>query len=310
MTVLSDIIACPRCGGADVVSGGGANDVIECLCCNSRAVIRDNVVIWECEPLNTSVSVAKFLSKAGRAIFNPLVSPLLPFRYLMNYKVERYYHRTLRDRELASRWKDHYLEGIETGNDFCVLDFGCGRGRNVGILGQLEFNVVGQDISINQWWGRLKKHGFQCVNGYKRLPWQDNSFDLILQVGVIHYLDAVQLSDYLDEARRIVKPGGYIVMLEANNNSYGAHSFKKQIGNMYTIENIAGLLEYRGVSTISLSYEAYYAPVFPLFCNFIRKILFSKSPDIMSDYDSSTVERTPPDRRGLWLLKLRAGSNA
>lgn len=238
-----------------------------------------------------------------RSMVNPLTSPLLPMRYLTSARVERYYQRTLADMELARHWAAHYLRGLVLPEGSTALDFGCGRGRNIGLLGQLGIRAVGQEIAAHPWWARMPAAGFQVVRGLPRLPWRSASFDLMVEVMVIHYLSEDQLRTHFCEMARVLKPGGTWLLLEANDRSYGSHWVRRQVGSLHSLETVRALARECGLMERDLGYEGFYAPVFPQLVNYLRKQC-SPTPLDISDYDSWIEAQVPAERRGLWLLRM------
>jgi len=101
-----------------------------------------------------------------------------------------------------------------------VLDIGCGQGQQTMELARLGGGeVVGIDINqaaLSRLRQRIDRAGpgdrIKAIhvslfdNGF-----DDNSFDLLWEEGVLHLLDA---SRSLPECRRFLKPDGYLVMHE------------------------------------------------------------------------------------------------
>lgn len=165
--------------------------------------------------------------------------------------------------------------------------------------------VVGQDINAQSWWKRLSQIGFQVVPpSFSLLPWKEASFHLVLDVGVIGHLTEDQLVVYAHEVRRVLRPGGYWLLLEANSLSYAARMFRRYYGRLHPLSVMQAIAEQVGFQEIDHSFEGFYAPIFPRFINFIRKIC-APWPMDMSDYDSWIAKRIPAFRRGLWLLRLQ-----
>ena len=95
-----------------------------------------------------------------------------------------------------------------------VLDAGCGTGL-VGLeLSHLGFNkIVGMDISSNILAKAQEKSVYsELVKGnlLERLPFEDDSFDAIIAIGVFSRFDSQQIIDLLDEFSRLTKENGAI----------------------------------------------------------------------------------------------------
>lgn len=237
-----------------------------------------------------------------RAVIDPLRSPLLPFRYITALRLERYYRRTSTDRSLAAEWGAHYLRDLAVRPGSTVLDFGCGRGRHVGILTQLGFIVAGQDLRPHEWWARFPRSGFQTGADAARLPWAEDVFDLVLEMEVLHYLDAPTAAQHLSEVARVLKPGGALVVLEANARGTGASYVRRQLPRLHSIEEVQGWVAAAGLRQIDGWYEGYYASKFPALVAYARKQL-SPRPFDLADFKSKFAHRAEPTSRALWCVR-------
>ncbi len=235
---------------------------------------------------------------------NPLASRLSPLRYFADWRVNQYYQRTLTDLKLAREWAAHHLEGLNVRPRAAVLDHGCGRGRHTALLSQLGFQVSAQDIESHAWWRKLPQCFFQKVPpSAPRLPWRDQAFNLVLDVGIIHYLTDEQLTVLANEVFRVLTPGGHWLLLEPNDESYGAYAMRRIIGHLHSVESARTVVAGAGFHEVDLTYEAFYAPVFPLFVNFVRNVA-RPGPMDLSDFHSTLAARIPDRRRGFWRLRL------
>jgi SAM-dependent methyltransferase len=112
---------------------------------------------------------------------------------------------------------------VEVGPGMSVLDLGSGTGtwamelkRRVGEAGQ----VAGVDLSAALVAGarrRAKRAGLPIdfrVASVERLPFADASMDLIVSSLVMHHLAPDVLERAVGEIRRVLKPGGRVVILD------------------------------------------------------------------------------------------------
>jgi demethylmenaquinone methyltransferase/2-methoxy-6-polyprenyl-1,4-benzoquinol methylase len=111
------------------------------------------------------------------------------------------------------------LELIDLDPDDQVLDVGCGTGFGTEGLLQYTEHVHGLDQSIHQMEKAFEKFGrTDRVNFYRgdaeRLPFKDDSFDALWSSGSIEYWP--NPVDALEEFRRIVKPGGPVLVVGPN----------------------------------------------------------------------------------------------
>ncbi len=97
-----------------------------------------------------------------------------------------------------------------------ILDLGCGANTSLAHFRKPGLEVWGADFQANpnlqfpQWFRRLE-------NG-QRLPFPDQSFDLIASLWVLEHV--VQPAKFLQEVQRILKPGGCLVAHTVNAQHY------------------------------------------------------------------------------------------
>lgn len=133
------------------------------------------------------------------------------------------------------RWPelDAMLEEVKPGQQ--VLDIGCGTGRVCNQLEATGVDYFGIDISEAEI--ALAKEG--CPQGDFRtgsmlaLPYEDNSFDVVFHIAVLHHLltepERVQA---IQEAMRVLKPGGRLNLMVMGlwQKRYWKLFFQKQEG--------------------------------------------------------------------------------
>jgi SAM-dependent methyltransferase len=103
-----------------------------------------------------------------------------------------------------------------------MLEPGCGRGEFINNFKELGLNVVGVDISPEAAKYNNDLDVKLCDVEREELPFKDNTFDVIFSKSFIehlHYPDR-----YLEEAFRVLKPGGMLLTLvpdwESNYKTY------------------------------------------------------------------------------------------
>jgi len=106
-----------------------------------------------------------------------------------------------------------FVERVKEGER--VLDLGCGNGRLLEFLKDKQVDYVGADIS-NQLLDiarqRYPANQFVLIDGLN-LPFPDNSFDWIFSIAVLQHVPSLELRKiFLKETRRVLKPGGKIVL--------------------------------------------------------------------------------------------------
>ncbi|WP_422925344.1 class I SAM-dependent methyltransferase [Singulisphaera sp. PoT] len=100
-----------------------------------------------------------------------------------------------------------------------ILDLGCGKGRFASRLAEGGAEVVGIDLSA----GMLEEaEGLNRVRcSASRLPFASASFDAVVAVEVFEHLEAIDPA--LSEARRVLRDGGILAIVDKNAASLNAH---------------------------------------------------------------------------------------
>jgi SAM-dependent methyltransferase len=96
-----------------------------------------------------------------------------------------------------------------------VLDLGCGNGRLLEILKDKDIDYFGVDISeklIEIAKKRYPGANFQVAD-VLNLPFANNFFDKVFAIRIFHHIPSQKLRlQFLKEVRRVLKPGGFLVL--------------------------------------------------------------------------------------------------
>ncbi len=99
-----------------------------------------------------------------------------------------------------------------------VLDLGCGKGRFARRFEEAGASVVGLDLSAAM---LNEAPGLDRVRGSaRRLPFASEAFDAVIAVEVFEHLTTI--NEVLDEARRVLRPGGLLAIIDKNAGSWNA----------------------------------------------------------------------------------------
>lgn len=152
-----------------------------------------------------------------------------------------YLHTTRRGKFLV--WAE-ILSGLPLQGDEKVLDMGCGRGGVTAMIAKLvpRGHVVGLDLWTEDQSGNRpettqRNLELEGVDGRRELktgdmramPLADASFNLVVSSIAIHNIDENNVRNHtrrfqaLDEAIRVLKPGGQLVIADFWSSAYARH---------------------------------------------------------------------------------------
>lgn len=114
-----------------------------------------------------------------------------------------------------------------------VLDFGCGNGRLSELFKGMKISYFGVDVSeklIEIAKTRYQKEKFLLMNDMP-LPFQDEYFNKIFSLAVFHHIPTDKIRKlYLNELKRVLKPGGLLVLSVWQIPEDKAKHYKKPSG--------------------------------------------------------------------------------
>jgi len=105
-----------------------------------------------------------------------------------------------------------------------VLEIGCGLGTDAINFGRAGARYTGVDlteVSIEMVRRRFELEGLTAnfrVADAEKLPFQDDSFDLVYSHGVLHHTPDTQRA--INEVHRVLKPGGTAMVMLYHKNSF------------------------------------------------------------------------------------------
>ena len=130
---------------------------------------------------------------------------------------------TLEEYRDCRRWRSHRKQYtfslVHRSQPVKVLDFGCGSGDSSTELAFCGYEVTGLDLSPDlldlarrraELDGVAGRCQFVLADG-GQAPFADDTFDVIVVQAVLHH---VNMAECLTQLRRILKPGGHIVIVE------------------------------------------------------------------------------------------------
>lgn len=174
-----------------------------------------------------------------------------------------YYDRVFRKKAgIQSKWHHLKFAHIKTQLKSPVrhLDIGCGPGTFIGTLDE-TLDSIGVDIAAEQiayaraTYGTERKR-FELVEA-DRLPFPDDSFDVVTCVELIEHLETDEGVRLATEAKRVLQPGGSLLLttpdyggawplLEWLVNRLGGVSYEDQHITHFTRSKLTAMLHEAG----------------------------------------------------------------
>lgn len=123
---------------------------------------------------------------------------------------------------------------VPLGNNHRILDFGCGCGRIIRYFHKLSANNVFHGTDIDKeaiaWCAEELSHIGKFIQNdiHPPLPFEDDTFDFVYSISIFTHLPETMHLEWLQELRRITKPGGYLLL-----TTHGEQLFYDIFGNVY-----------------------------------------------------------------------------
>ncbi len=124
-------------------------------------------------------------------------------------------------------WLDDYQEELDKYKESRILDLGSGIGANTRYLTERGYQVLAADYSkealksIDRF---IPESETKYVDMGKRLPFEDETFYVIIADISLHYFDRDTTIGLMDEIKRILKRGGMLLarVSSIHDTYYGA----------------------------------------------------------------------------------------
>ena len=138
-----------------------------------------------------------------------------------------------------------------------VLEIGCGTGTVTSLI-RSSVAKYGFDISSNMLAvakGKIKEAQF-IQGDMDYLPYSDHVFDIIAAHSTLHHFPSLDM--LLGEVRRILKPGGYLLIQEPNERDFRKAFFIRALA--FGLRKI-GLKRYPNVEHLEVKPSDHHAPL-------------------------------------------------
>jgi ubiquinone/menaquinone biosynthesis C-methylase UbiE len=113
------------------------------------------------------------------------------------------------------RFQERCLDklGADFAGDEALLDAGCGDGSVARLLHERVREVVAIDVEPSGEWRDEPGLHFETADA-EHMPFEEATFDVVHSKDSLHHMDSPE--DALEEYRRVLKPGGTALIVEAN----------------------------------------------------------------------------------------------
>lgn len=182
------------------------------------------------------------------------------------------------------------IKSIPKINSKKILDVGCGAGPYTIFLNKNNIKTTGIDLDDRL----LKKAGRYLGNQYfikasaLKLPFNKNSFDVILMSEILEHLDDKKA---ISEARRLLRSDGYLIIsVPTERYSTTIHNPEEHIREGYTIEGVNELLNLNGFGIIDFFYSGFFLE------SALKKIDFGLIGSYKRDTKQGTEKKNPQSK--------------
>lgn len=207
---------CPNCQSENFDK---TTDSLQCLNCNFKYIISDNVIRFSFATIkdNTKSEVFKFWNTAPNESLS-VDDKIYSDSFFKNTEKQRYdQHKNFE----IPFFKD--VVGFENYKNENILEVGCGIGIDSIQFARSGNNLTLLDLTYNSLLltkSRLENEGYNAnyiEADSENLPFLKHSFDLVYSYGVIHHSPDTQKS--IDEIYRVLKPKGEAIVMLYNYHS-------------------------------------------------------------------------------------------
>lgn len=252
---------CPHCGDSGEGLYCGLQDQLFGVSGEWNLVRCQNPVcglVWlNPEPLETEIYKA-YLEYYTHDVETQKKSPI---RRLRSFGLQILYKASIISGGLSRQWEDlenMHLNGAPPGR---LLDVGCGSGEFLHKMKKVGWIVEGLDFDEDAILKAINTYGVDARTGrLEDMAYEAEVFDAITMSHVIeHIFDTAGL---LSEIRRILKPGGRLIAVTPNIDSWGHKRFRQhwrglepprhvRLFNLRALANAATEAGYRHVRVYS-----------------------------------------------------------
>lgn len=137
-------------------------------------------------------------------------------------------------------WLDKYQDILESCST-AVLDLGCGNGNNTLYLREKRLPVIAcdqSDVALKQVEREIEGVDTRIVDIAQTLPFEDDSFDVVIADLSLHYFDEVTTIHIMQDLRRVLRDHGHLFarVNSIQDSNYGAGRGERLEENYYFVD--------------------------------------------------------------------------
>jgi SAM-dependent methyltransferase len=194
-----------------------------------------------------------------------------------------------------------------------VLDYGCGESAYCALHAARQGHEVTaidiSDVAIDHAREQAARAGvadkieFRAMNA-EALEFDDDSFDLVSGLGIIHHLDVARS---MSEVARVLKPGGEAVFVEPLGHNPMINAYRRRTPEQRSVdEHPLRMDDIDALGRWFGTVEATYFHLLGLLAlPFMRRRSFKRLVDALDAADRRLFRAVEPARRHAWMVGLR-----
>jgi ubiquinone/menaquinone biosynthesis C-methylase UbiE len=146
-------------------------------------------------------------------------------------KIRRYFDEFSSDYDNHSLFyrenelKNRLFQSLDIRTTDKILDAGTGTGNSAVFLTKFSAYVFGVDISTNMLLAAKAKEVACAQADLRKLPFENNIFDLTFCRQLFYYFDSEFLISVLQELRRVTRPNGKLFVAQTTPLNYSSKKF-------------------------------------------------------------------------------------
>jgi SAM-dependent methyltransferase len=182
-----------------------------------------------------------------------------------------------------------------------ILDVGCGTGRWLRRYAQKGFGPIGLDAT-EAMLQRVVASGLPCpilMGRAQRLPFRDNTFDLVSDVTAVQHINSAEQVGVLNEMSRVLLPEGHLLLIELVRGN-APHIFPRRARDWASAANAAGLTQIYVRGQEYLLFDRAFVASARMFRRLLRR---GSIPVLPGQTGVNREPGRPPGRKMYWAIR-------